>query len=367
MDEFTDYLLSGKNHAKLSPESLEMMGKEAATMFLRDGVSLNDSISKLAAQHDYISPEQVKRVVEFANTAVYLAKHDQDKTAGSDHSYPQFDLADAGRVIQDLSDGARPTVVTNTDVDYNRQIKKVKISSKETEQGLADMFKTASAEKDYSKETIVHEVMSAKETLTALQDNLMDRYNQHESLFKEAASEFYDVLKRHILDGGSFGEAYAATETITGDETKTLLEPIVGRLIQEKVASVSQLKKQLAEGEKLAHGLVDPSHPLIQSYSAMIMSGEDLRTTMTALSEVQSELSDVNTFIKNAFAPAVMAAGRGLLAAGSSMLRSKTLGGSLARNAIGEMKRNPVSTVATAASMVPKKQPAPVPPTNFGG
>jgi len=367
MDDFTNYLMSGKSHAKLSPEMLEMMGKEAATMFLKDSIPLNEGISKLAAQHDSISPEQVKRVVEFANTAVYLAKHDQSKASGSEHSYPQFDLADAGRVIQDLSDGARSTVVTETDIDYNRQIKKTKVSSPETERALSELFKVAEVEKEYSKETIVHEVMSAKETLSSLRDNLMDRYNQHEALFKEAAAEFYDVLKRQILDGGSFGEAYAATETITGDETKKLLEPVVQRLIQEKVASVSQLKKQLAEGEKFAHSLVDTSHPLIQSYSAMIMSGEELRSTIVALDEVQDELKDVNDFIKNAFAPAVMAAGRGLLAAGSGLLRAKTLGGSIARGAVGEMRKNPVSTVANVAAMVPKKQPAPVPPTNVGG
>lgn len=367
MDEFTSYLLSGKSHAKISPESLELMGKEAASIYLKEGVPLNTSIAKIASEHDNISTEQIKRIVEFANTAVYLAKHDQDKTAGAESSYPQFDLADSSQVLKDLSIQARPEIRTSTDIDYDRSVVKLKISSAKTEAALEELFKSANGdEKDYSKETIVHEVMSAKETLTSMRDNLVDRFNQQESLFKEATAEFYDNLKRHLLEGGSFGEAYAAVKSIVGEDSNSILEPFVGRLIQEKVSSVSQLKKQLAEGEKFA-GVVDSSHPMVQSLSAMVLSGEDLRSTSLALDEVGSELDDVNAFIKNAFAPAVMAAGRGLATAASGLLRSKTVGGSLARGALGEMRKNPVSTAATVASMIPKKQPAPVPPTNFGG
>ena len=111
-NDLVNYLSSTGQHAKLSPEALEMMGKQAANMFLDTGLSLNEAVVKIASEHHDINVEQLKRVAEFANTAVYLAKHDQSKTAGDSTSYPQFELADPARIVQDMSDGARPTVVT---------------------------------------------------------------------------------------------------------------------------------------------------------------------------------------------------------------------------------------------------------------
>ncbi len=361
MDEFSNYLLSGKNHAKLSPESLELMGKQAANMFLDEGIALNDGIAKLAGEYNDVSAEQIKRVVEFANTAVYLAKHDQSKTAGADHSYPQFELADAGRIIQDLSDGARPTVVTKTDVDYSRQAKKEKVSSPQTEEALADLFKVASSEKDFSRESIVHQVMSAKESLIGLKDNIQDRYNTNESFFKQATAEFYDQVKRHILDGGSFGEAYAALKSSIGDQVHSYMEPIVKGLIQEKVASVDELKKQFASAEKIAHRVVNPDHPLLHSFSAMAMAGEELQKLSYALTQVESELEAVQGFIKQAYftKEALGPLVAGLARAAPSIGRGlSTIGKKIAKDPIGA-----VNAVGTVKDMIPKK--APVPPSGM--
>lgn len=361
MDEFSNYLLSGKNHAKLSPESLEMMGKQAANMFLDQGIALNDGIAKLAAEHKEVSAEQVKRIVEFANTAVYLARHDQSKTAGAEHSYPQFDLADAGRIIQDLSDGARPTVVTKTDIDYSRQSKKEKVSSAQTEEALTELFKVASSEKDYSRESIVHAVMAAKESLISLKDNLQDRYNQHEALFKEATADFYDQMKRHVLDGGSFGEAYAALKAGVGESVHSYMEPIVKGLIQEKVASYQDLKAQFASAEKLAHRVVNPDHPLLHSFSAMSMAGEELQKVSYSLTEIDTELDTVQEFIKKAyFTKEAIGPLAGLAArAGPAIGRGLS---TMARKAM----KDPIGTVnavGTVKDMIPKKAPVPPPGT----
>lgn len=368
MDEFANYLLSGKSNAKLSAESLELMGKQAANLYLDKGIELNDGIAKLAGEHPDISVEQIKRIAEFANTAVYLAKHDQNKTAGSEHSYPQFELADAGRIVQDLSDGARPTVVTKTDVDYSRQAKKEKTSSPETESALVELFKTASGEKDFSPETVVNELMAAKDLLIGLRQNIGDLYNQHEGLFKEATTDFYNNVKTYLLDGGSFGEVVAALDSVASDDLHNHLEPIVAGLLRDKVASVQELKKQYAEVEKIAHRTVDPEHPLILSYSAMVLSGEELQKTALALDEVGDELKTLNDFIKEAYftkesvgplLAALPAVGRAVAGAGRGLL------GKVGRGAMSEFKKSPISTLATAKSLVPQRQPAPVPPTNM--
>ena len=166
-DDLTEYLLSDRSTATISPEMLELLGKQAANQYLDSGISLNESIAKLAGAHPDINVEQVKRVVEFANTAVHLGLHDKNKTAGARESYPQFELADAGRIVQDLTDGARPTRLTQVDVEYGRQPQKLKISEATSDALLADLFKVKEAQiRDdlgYTSEAVVDEIMGAKD------------------------------------------------------------------------------------------------------------------------------------------------------------------------------------------------------------
>lgn len=353
MDELSSYLLSGKHHASISPETLEMLGKKAATAFLSDNIPLNDAIAKLAAEHHDISPEQIKRVVEFANTSVYLAKHDQAKTAGSEHSYPQFELADAGRIIQDMSDGARPTVVTKTDIDYNRQAQKPKLSSAPLEQALADLFKTASEEQDYSEETIASQLLAAKDLLTGLRDNLVDTYNQHEGVFKEAAADFYSQAKNHLMDGGSLAEVVIAAQS-TGADSDTVnqvMGPVVQRLISEKVASPLALKRDMAALDKVAHRIVNPEHDLVKSFSATILAGHEMKVASMALGEISEELSQVQDFLKKAYFDKEAVAG--LLARVPGALAST--GKTIARN----FRKDPLGTAFMAHSMMPQRAPTP--------
>ena len=371
MDELSNYLLSGKSHATISPEALELMGKKAATSFLADGVGLNDAIAKLAADYSDISPEQVKRVVEFANTAVYLAKHDQSKTAGDEHSYPQFELADAGRIIQDLSDGARPTVVTKTDLDYTREAQKPKLASAPLDAALAEMFKTASADDaDFSPETVVHQLLSTKEMLQNLRHNLQDRYNQNESLFKEATAEFYVHAKQHMLDGGSLADVYSAASStgVSDNHVRQVMGAVVGRLLSDKVASAKDLKMDMMELKKKAHRDVNPEHGLVKSFAAAIMASNELQVLHDAMNDVNKEAASVQEFIKNAyftkesFAGLIAGAGRAVTGA----LKSKNALGSLARGVVKSVKNDPIGAVGTAKSLMPQKQ-APVPPTTTSG
>lgn len=366
MDELSNYLTSGKTHAKLSPESLEMMGKQAANMFLEGkGVSLNDAIAKLAGGHHDISTEQIKRVVEFANTQVYLAKHDQDKTAGAETSYPQFELADAGRIVQDLSDGARPTIVTQTDIDYNRLAKKEKVSSVQTERELAELFKTASEEKDYSQETIVNNVMGAKDALIGLRGVLGERYDQHLELFKEATAEFYTYVKRHILDGGSIGEVMAALKPLGIQDE--VVQPVVQQLLTEKVAKPQDLKAQVKEASAHDGRLVDEKHPIIQTYAGIMTAWDEMKTASAALEDVENHLTEVQDFIKKAYFTKESIGG--LLAslpmvgrAAGAVSRGRGLLGGTGTKLMAGVKKNPITAATTAASAVPQRQPAPVPP-----
>lgn len=306
--ELHSYLSSSRHHASISPESLELMGKQAANMFLNEDVSLNEGVAKLAAEHPDINHEQVKRVCEFANTAVYLARHDQSKTAGAESSYPQFPLADPARIIQDLSDGARPTVVTPTDADYGRQPeKKQKVSSSKADELLAELFQTKEAQArtgiDFSKESGVQEVMDAKGSLTSLRDSLSSTGEGFDLSFKEASAEYYDTVKRHILDGGDFVDVLAGAKTAAiGDERLAeVLGPVIDGLLREKVATAHVLVRSTKALEKVAHRVVNENHPLVVLPRTLGSLDVEIDKIAHSLKDVDSQLSRVNGFIKEQF------------------------------------------------------------------
>jgi len=71
-------------------QDYEELAKEAVAMFIDDGTSLEDGIVKVAKREE-LNPEQVKRVVEMANTGAFLDLF--RKTAGDDRMV-EFEVAD---------------------------------------------------------------------------------------------------------------------------------------------------------------------------------------------------------------------------------------------------------------------------------
>lgn len=305
-DDLSRFLTSpGGRHASLSPERLELMGKEAATLLVEKGVPLHESISKLAGAESDINAEQVKRVVEFANTAAYLAFHDKNKMAAQESSYPQFELADTNRILGDLSNTGRPSALSKVDIDYGRAPEKKKISTAKLESALEELFtgssKTASL--DFTPETVTEHIMDTKHNLVSLKENLEHSGEQLDMLRKEAEAGYYDAIKRHLLDGGSFADvARGASEIFDDlDLLKEAMVPFVAKLLKEKVAQPEALFAQLQTLEKVAHRPVHEDHPFVAGLGAVVTLNEEITKVATALTEVDASLARVRQAIREEF------------------------------------------------------------------
>ena len=109
MHDLPSMLLMQQSHAPpKSGEELEVLGKCAAKKYI-DGASksLNDAVVETIKSAG-LSPEQVRRVVEFTNTDAFLTEH---KKEGSSR-YVDFHggPADPGEILRDLNDGGGGTV-----------------------------------------------------------------------------------------------------------------------------------------------------------------------------------------------------------------------------------------------------------------
>lgn len=79
------------------PSKFEKLAEEATTALLEDGVSLNDSIEKIAKDKD-LNPEEIKRVVEAANVKAFQKNFECSERKG--HKDVDFDVADPQVIIR---------------------------------------------------------------------------------------------------------------------------------------------------------------------------------------------------------------------------------------------------------------------------
>jgi hypothetical protein len=302
-DDLSEFLLQGTHHARISPEMLELLGKQAANHYLDDKVPLNESVVKLASGYPDINQEQVKRICEFANNATYLAIHDKNKTAGAQSSYPQFDLADPARVIQEMSDGARPTVITPVDMAYSRQPEKVKTSSPAVEAALEELFTSKTPDYAATKESAVEDLIVLKDQLQGTQATFATAAESCEMSFKMASAELYELVKQHVLDGDSIADVVVALRSTGVDKEKVsqVLEPIVEKLLKDKVAKVEQLTQQMKDIQKVAHRVVDAENPMVTTFLSVVTSHRELIKAASALEEVEEQLDRTNAFIQEKY------------------------------------------------------------------
>jgi hypothetical protein len=304
-DELSRILQSDQPRASLSPEKLEMMGKEAASLLTEKSVPLNRSIAKLASGHADINAEQVKRIVEFANTSAYLTFHDRNKTASAESSYPQFDLADAGTIMASLNKTSEAKVI-RIDSNYGRAPEKQKVSNDKTEAALAELFlgKEKSAKVlDFSTDTVVDHIMSTKENLVSLKESLEGSASKLDMTSKQASEDYYGAIKDHLLEGGSFVDVIRGAHESgeSGTKVASVMQPFIARLLMDKVAAPAKLHAQLNELEKVAHRVVDADHPFVAGYAAVSRLDAELDKVAMALEEVDASLVRINQAIREEF------------------------------------------------------------------
>jgi hypothetical protein len=100
-----------------SGEELEVLGKQASALYRCGSCSLNDAVVETTKKAG-LSPEQVKRVCEFANTDAYLREFEKK---GSTHRYISFHggPANPAEVLKDLNDGGGGTIFDDGSDDYS--------------------------------------------------------------------------------------------------------------------------------------------------------------------------------------------------------------------------------------------------------
>ena len=291
---------TSETSARVSPERLESMGKRAAETW-RAG--LHDNLSEAVVQAVKtagLTREQVRRVVEFTNHEAFLREF-QKEGAHRVVDFGDHGPADPAYVLQVLNNGAHGGHPVEHNVsDYNSPPTSSKEASAAEEDALRDMFGAPPPELPYAAP--LGEADRLRVKLAGIRDHLTSQLTGLERAYADLSDQLHWHVKQAALNGVSLGEVMSAWEPIAPSEAhiKAAFELLAPRLLREGVFSSQEEMFGSLDKTASAGMVVNPTHPLIESFDAYCECLSKLAETRAERAEVITGLSQLTDFVKNA-------------------------------------------------------------------
>lgn len=332
MNDLPSQTLQQQEHARaVSGEELEVLGKKAASLYQDGTHNLSEAVVE-TVKHAQLAPEQVRRVVEFANTHAYLQEF---KKEGA-HKVIEFvgGPANPSDVLKDLNDGGGGTVFDRGTLDYNQPPESViKTGSRVT----TPMVKSASIEEetlesylekstvDAPKTAAVHHyddqlwglfgkdtplpmhnpagpLLELRDKLAAANDQLNGDISSSEVDFAEAGERLYHEVKQAALEGTSLGDVVVAWSgsTPSPEYIKAAFQILTPKLRDGGVfPSLDSIGASL-EKRGSDNRLVNPEHPLVKEFEHFCETGTKLASFRELKKDVVEGLGQTMALIKQA-------------------------------------------------------------------
>ncbi len=296
----TQGLLQQMNARPHSGEFLEVLGKRAAARWASgQHKTLTAAVTETVKQAQ-LSPEQVKRVVEFANTSAYL---DEFKKEGAMHNVVDFHggPADVSEILKDLNDGGGGSVFDTGSLDYSSPPSEKRASDERDEVVLLEAFGAEKTAEPLPYANPYSEAIELKDKLAGASEQLLAQTSGLEVMYADLADCLYNDVKQAALGGISLGRVAQAWQHVapSDDYIKVAFELLTPRLLREGV--FHSLEEMTASADKTASaGMVNPEHPLVVDFSEFCDTLAKLAETRAARTEILEHLVTLENYIKTA-------------------------------------------------------------------
>jgi hypothetical protein len=305
MDDLPSSIRLQQSSAKArTGEELETMGKEAASKYVRGTFgTLTESVVETVKSAG-LSPEQVRRVVEFANIDAFNKEF--QKEAGG-HRVVEFKGGPASfpEVLRDLNDGGT-TEIDKHAFDYSLPPPDVtRLSSKNEDRLGLENAKLASA---FAVEEVplpyaepLREALDAKSKLAGAEAELASTLSELESQYYGVVEGLFHSVKQAALEGTSLGQIVAAWGSVVGrpEFVKSAFINLSPRLVENGVfSSLAAIGDSLMKTASI--GVVNSEHPIMVNFCDFCEVLTKLAETRLAHAEVSAGLDTLSTFLKTA-------------------------------------------------------------------
>lgn len=343
MEDLSSNELFQQHHARaVSGEDLEVLGKRASAGW-SDGKyeSLSDAVVD-TVKHAGLSPEQVRRVVEFTNTDAFLREFRKEGSS----KYVDFGAhgpADPRAILQDLNDGGGGSVFDPGTGDYRQPPDERKTASDDS--ALATAF--SADDVALPEHNPLGEVITLRDKLASAVDNYSVELMTCENMLGDLQGRLFHSVKQAALSGHSLGEVVNIWERFAPDPeyVKIAFDLVVDRLVDNGVffsteAMVESLQKTASESPT-----PNPSHPLVLDFVDFCSVVEKTAQIREDYAEVKKGFDELSLFLKKAEHPGgMLGKGMSLIHAGAD--KAKQYGTSAGTALLGAEKGKYVGSAA---------------------
>jgi len=169
-----------------------------------------------------------------------------------------------------------------------------------------DGTKTASAvlNRAYPYENPYHEVISLRTTIEGQKEALASQYNFMDLRARQAWSDFFGHVKEAVAGGVSFGDISGACFSICDGNEQVhhdTMAPVIGGLVQQKVASAQAITEQLSKTASVAR-IPNPESPLVSSYAAFLEFATEREKIAAAWRQLDAHFKEIDEFLRGQLA-----------------------------------------------------------------
>jgi len=285
----------------VSGEHLEVLGKQASARWGSGACStLTDAVVE-TVKHANLSPEQVKRVVEFANTDAYLREFKKE----GGHKVVDFGRggpADPASILQDLNDGGGGSVFDRGTLDYGAPPRERKHASAYVE-AFVDRELAQTKTAAVAGENPFDEVFALRDKIAGACDFHTSEISSLEIQYADCSDRAYRSVKQAALEGHALGEVVQAWAEVapSAEHVKVAFQLFTPRLVREgvfpSVVSVSDSLQKTAGVQ-----VVNREHPLVVEFDAYCQTLSKLAEHRSARAGLKPHLDSLNGHLKNAAA-----------------------------------------------------------------
>jgi hypothetical protein len=335
MSDLPTFGLIQQVHARpVTGEHLEVLGKQASARWSSgESKTLTEAVVQ-TVKHAHLSPEQVKRVVEFANQDAYLREF---KKEGSDHKFVEFSggPADPSEILKDLNDGGGGSVYDDGMGDYSTPPAEKRAS---LEDGLDKIAEAFGADEPLPYADPKAPLVELRDKLAHARNAVADQISGLEVMYADLADQVYGRVKQAALGGATLGEVVQVLSEVapTVDHMKVAFQLMTPRLLREGVFH-SGAEMQASFSKTASSKLVNKEHPLCVDFEEFCETLSKLAELRGAEADCRSALADVEGILakEGSLADLYGQAGRALKQHGNkaeALVGKGTLAGSAAKH-----------------------------------
>lgn len=306
-------ILQQINARPMSGEDLETFGKEAASRYVSGRCpNLTEAVVETVKSAG-LAPEQVRRVVEFANTDAFLQEFKKE----GHHKVVEFagGPANYADVLRDLNDGGGGTVFDRGNTDYDLpppdMDKTSQIGSERLgleNQKLAQAFQVD--EKPLPFADPLKDAFDMKVKLAAAYDELTGEVSALEVSYYETGDRLFNQVKQAALGGMDLGQIVQAWHQVVDEPeyVKAAFQQLAPRLVSNGVfRSKSDIGDSLLKTAQV--GVVNKEHPLVIEFMEFCSTLNKLAQANAVREEVVNGLDQISNFLKIAQGTAIVGGG----------------------------------------------------------